>query len=226
MATVPTIIRETFPNLRLTSMVNIITYFIIFIIVMVIFGIGTYILYSNSRYRKKLVIFEKVAGRFEPTRKDRGMEIKLEYAGDTVLYLKRHKKYLPTPTIQTGRNTYWYAIREDGEWINIGIEDIDERMREVKAHFLETEMRYARVALQRNLKERYAKPSFLSVYGGLIAYTGLIAITAIMMWLLFDKYMDILSQVDATVTTSRAVMETATNVMSALDNICTNRGLG
>ena len=68
------------------------------------------------KYNKKIVIFEKINGRFEPTRKDRAMELKFGRAGDTVFYLAKNRKYLPVPVIQTGRRKYWFAIREDGEW--------------------------------------------------------------------------------------------------------------
>jgi hypothetical protein len=147
------------------------------------------------------------------------MVVPLENTGDSIFYLAKAKKYLPTPQIQTGRNTFWYAVRQDGEWINIGIEDIDLRMKEAKVFFLDKEMRYARVALQRNLKERYQKTSFWEKYGGMIAYIVLIVITGVMMWLLFDKYLSIGGTLDSAMKTSKEVLVETKNILSNLDNI-------
>lgn len=217
---------EVFPITDTSTFVfNLVTFFVLVIAFGILAGVITYLIVRRKKFNKKIVIFEKIAGRFEPAKKDRAMEVKLEKTGDTTFYLAKAKKYLPTPTIQTGRNTYWFAVREDGEWINIGIEDIDVKMREVQAHFLDKEMRYSRVALQRSLQERYDKPGFWAKYGGLIAYISLILVTGIMVWLLFDKFIEIAGQVANVVKSADAVMEVSERVVGALDNICAGSGI-
>jgi len=196
-----------------------VTWFVIIFVFAILAGAATWYIIYRRKFNKKIIIFRKVNGRFEPGGKDIAMEMKLGQGGDTLFYLSKHKKYLPTPELQVGRNTYWFMVREDGEWINVDIEDIDEQMRKVKAHFLDKEMRYARVALQRNLQDRYDKPSFWSKYGGLIAYVGLIMITGIMSYLLFDKYIELAGTVNGAVEAAATVLDATRDILVALDNV-------
>jgi len=199
--------------------VSVVTFAVILFIVAIIFAVILFIVLTATKYNKKLVIFQKVGKTIEVVKRDRAMVVKFGEAGDTIFFVKKSKKYLPDPSIQTGRNTYWYYIREDGEWINFGIEDIDEKFKELKIHYLDKEMRYARTQIQRNLKERYDQPNFWTKYGGLIAYIGLVAMTGIMMWLLFDKFLDIASSVNVAIDKAAEVQETTKQIIGGLDGL-------
>ena len=198
---------------------GVLTWFILIIVGGILVGIGSFFLIKRMKFNKKIIIFEKIGGKFEQTKIDRAITIRFGESGDSVIYCAKSKKHLPTPSIQTGRNIYWYAIREDGEWINIGIEDIDLEMKKLKVHYLDKEMRYARVALQRNLKERYQQQSFWSVYGGLVAYTSLIVITGVMFWLLIGKFVEIGSEVTSIMNTAKEIMKESRDVIAAVDNL-------
>ena len=152
-------------GIDISGSISILAWFAIGILIAGVVGVIVYLIIREWKFNKKIIVFEKVNGKPEITKRDKAMEVKLGEGGDTVFYLKKAKKHIPLPSIQTGRNIYWFGVREDGEWINIGMDDIDLAMRKIKARFVDKEMRYARVALQRNLKERYQKSSFLSVYG-------------------------------------------------------------
>jgi len=212
------------PDINAGSVVGVITVFVLFIVFAIGISIATYLVVRRMKFNKRIVIFEKVGGNFEATRKDAGMFQKVGQGGDLVLYLRKHKKFLPIPSIQAGRNTYWYFIRKDQEWINFRPKDFDEQSREVGAHFVDVDMRYARVGLQRNLRERYDKPSFLSKYGGIIVFTAFVVFTGIMIWLSFDKFLDIVGKIGDLLETSSAVNAQAERIMVALDNICGGRG--
>ena len=219
-------IGEYLPNVDPGQIFSVMTWFILFIVFALIFGVCLFFFLRWLKFNKRIIIFENVGGRFQPVRNDKAMVFGLGRTGDVVFYLRKNKKYLPVPTIQSGNNTFWYGIKEDGEWINFGIEDINEKMREAGAFFLDKEMRFARVGLQRNLKERYEKLSFMQKYGGLVAYIGLIAITGIMIWLLFDKFIEVSGQVAEMVAASKEVIIETKSVVAALDNVCTGSGLG
>ena len=124
---------DQLPDLGITGggIINVFAFIFIGILIAIVAVGVTIIIVLKLKFNKKIIIFEKINGRFEPTRKDRGMIQNLKGTGDTILYLKKFKKYLPTPELQTGRNTYWFAIREDGEWFNIGIEDIDDILNDI-----------------------------------------------------------------------------------------------
>jgi len=213
------------PNFSGSLIVSFVAWVIIFIVVCIAVGFGTYWYMNRKKFNKDVVIFEKVNGRFEPIGKDKAMEMKVGTGGDTMFVFRKSKQYEPRPSIQTGRNTYWFFRKEDGELINFGLADMDEQMRELDAHFLDKEMRYARAGLQKNLKDRYDKIGFWEKYGGLVAYIGLIAIVGIMTFLLFDKYIELADTVNTSIEASRKVMELAKEILGNVDTIQGGSGI-
>lgn len=207
------------------AVVSVIAWFIVIVIVAMAVGAGTYLIVRRWKFNKKIVIFEKIGRNFEPVRQDRAMVFKVGDAGDTVFYCRKHKKYLPTPSIQIGRGVYWYFIRSDDEWINFGLQDLDELSREVGARFLDKEMRYARTSLQKLMKKRYEEIGFWGKYGGVIAYSSLIAITGVMVYLLFDKYIEIAGEIARLLEVAVDVQKGTTEVLAALDNVCSGTGI-
>ncbi len=204
------------------------TWIVIIFVLGIVVGIGTWIIMSNRKFNKRVRVFEKVGGKFEDIGSYRAMIQKIGDAGDTVLFIKKIKKFVPTPTVQTGRGVYWFFIREDGEWINVGIEDFDEKSREVKVYFLDREMRYARAALQKNLKERYAKLTFLEKYGGMIVWATLCLVIIVGFVLWMDKLIEITGSVDTMLKTSgietERVLKAVEGVVNKLDNVCGGSG--
>lgn len=192
-------------------------------------GVTTWIIMSNKKFNKKVSVFEKISGRIEPIGTYKAMITKIGDAGDDVLFIKKLKKYIPTPSIQTGRNVYWFIVRKDGEWINVGIEDFDEKSREMNVYFLDKEMRYARASLQKNLKERYAKLSFIEKYGGLIVWTTLCVVIMVGFILFMDKMLEITGAIDAMMSVAsdetKEVLQAVEGVVNKLDNLCGGSGI-
>lgn len=191
---------------------------IIGILIIVTVALGYWII-QKRKYNKVINIFEKIHGRWEHTRTDKAMEVKIGKTGDTVFILKKHKKYLPIPTLQMGRRKYWFAIRGDGEWINFDMDDIDLLQRKAGVHFVNTDMRYARTALEEALKDRYDKPNLWKEYGVLIASVGFIAMIGVMTWLLFDRWIELAATTNAGVDSAKQVMELGKETLVAIDNI-------
>jgi len=203
-----------------SSAIGYIAWVIIIVLIAIVFGIGIFFFIRSKKFDKKIIIFEDINGRFEPTKNDRATEVKLSTGGDTIFYLLKHKKYIPTPSLQTGRKIYWYFIRQDGEWINFGLEDLNESSRSIGAKFLDKEMRYARTQIQRGLKERYDKPGFWQQYGMIIFNITYMVLLGVMIWLLFDKWLDLASVTNKGVETAGIVMEKVDSILGGLDNIC------
>lgn len=199
---------------------DMVAWLIIIIIVCIIIGIAVYFIVRRIKFDKKIVIFEEINGIPEPTKQDRAMELKMSTAGDTIFYTQKYKKYLPNPTIQTGRKTYWYFIRSDGEWINIGPGNWNQDFQKVGARFLDKEMRYARTQIQKGLKDRYENPGFWKQYGALVMSMGFIALIAVMTFLLFDKWVDLANTTNAAVEQGANVMDRIDSLLGKMDNIC------
>ncbi len=184
-------------------------------------GLVTYIIVKMLKYKYKIIIWEKVGGKFQATKKDRAMDFRLGKGGDTIFFLRRHRKFLPNPELQTGKRTYYYFIREDGEWINFEPGDFDEDARKMGAHMLHREARFARTQVQKGLKERYDEPGFWKQYGLLTISLGFILVIGIMAWLSLDKFIDIISTSGNILEKAEDVMKEAERIMVAMDNICT-----
>jgi len=210
------------PNIgnKLSLAVTMITWLILLVIFTVVGIVIAFIVIGKIKYKYTIIIFEKINNRYEITGRDKAKRIPFGDAGDSILYLKKRKKFLPLSSIQTGRNIYWYAIREDDEWINIGIEDINVKSRLLNIKFVDRDMKYARTSMQKNVKERFGeRKTFLMQYGGLIAYTGLIMITGIMIFLMFDKFLDISSNVNGAIELANKVLDRTESLLAAQDNI-------
>lgn len=207
------------PNINTGSVVTGILYFLIFLFVASVGGFLGYYFIQKKKYKHKITIFEKVSGRFEPTKKDVAMEVSVGKGGDKAFHLRKGKKWIPRPSIQTGRNTYWFMLREDGELVNVGVEDIDETLKKAKVHYIDVEMRYARAGLQKNLKDRYDRPSFLQQYGTLISGMIIVLITGILMFLLFDKFLDLTAQLSSLMSTAQKVAEENQRLLAGIDTI-------
>ena len=207
-----------------SSLFKVITYFLLFLVVVVILGISLWVFLSNLKYNKRIVIYEKINGRVMRTGIDRAMDVKFGTVGDYVIYLKKRKKYLAPPTIQTGKKEYWYFIREDGEWFNIGMEDIDVAMRQAKAKFLHTEARAFRTAFQQNLKNRLEEKKFMEKYGAVIMSVILFAVVGLIMWFMADKLVNFLDKLTPLMDTASKLQEQNAQLAQALDRLCSGSG--
>lgn len=206
-----------------------VTLIITILALIVVFGMLagglTWWIVTKKSYRITIKKWERINGRFQEVGIDKGKVIPIGGGGDSAIFLKKHKKILPMPVIQTGINTYWYFVSDDGEWINFGPSDFDEDRKVMGAQMLDREMRYARTSLQALGKERYNKTSFLEKYGGMIAYAALIIVTAVGFWLLIDKMLDVAGSTAAAMEASKEVMKEAARLLGSLDNLKGGSGI-
>lgn len=123
------------------------------------------------------------------------------------------------PSIQSGKNTFLYFISDDGEWINFSHGDFDENRREAGAQFLDKEMRYARTSLQHLGEERYSGRGFWEKYGGMVAYSVLILVTCIGLWLIVDKMVEFHSTSSSVMNIAEQVLDKANQILGNVDSI-------
>jgi len=216
---------DKLPNINTGSIVGVVTYILVGLVILILLGVVAYVIILRLKFNRKIVIFEKINGKFEPARKDRAMFVRFGIGGDQIFFIKKLKKYVPIPELQTGRNTYWFFLRQDGELINFAPGDFDEQSKRMGAHFLDKEMRYARVSLQGHWKERYDKPKFWEKYGSLIINVIAILIIMVFLFLILDKFLSSLGTIESLMETQQTVLETNNRVLGALDNICSGSGI-
>ena len=206
--------------------VGVVAWFFILIIVAILVGFITWIIVRRKKYNLKIVVFEKVNGRYQPTRKDKAIEMKWSQDGTTVFYLQKHKKLLPRGSIQTGPRTYWYKIRDDGEWENVDAYGFVENNLDAKNHSLHRDMRLARASMQKSHRERFEKKqSWLAQNWTIVAGVAFVAMLGIMVFLLFDKFIDVANTVNGAVEAAARVLEQSEKVIARLD-LLENGGSG
>ncbi len=198
---------------------------LVLIVIAGLFALWAWWYISKRRFKYKIIIFAKIDGKYKNIGSDRAMERRVGHGGDTVFYIKKLKKIVPTPTIQTGANTYWMAKREDNELINIGMEDIDLIFKEAKVHYLTPETRYARASLQKLNKDRYDKETFWQKYGRDAMTIVFIVVISIMLLLIASKMMEIVGSVDGAMKSAGEIIEKANQVLGTLDNVCSDSGI-
>ncbi len=198
-----------------------ITWILIIIILIIVGGIVGFIIIQRKKFKYKIIIFEKVDGKFQPARKDRAMELKVGRMGHICLYLQKHRVHRVMPKIQTGKRTYWFFIREDGQWINFGPGDFDNDSKKLGAHMIDVDMRMADAQLEGALKTKYDnKPKIWAQYGTVIISIGFIVIVAVMAWFLFDKWIEIASTINSGMETTDRVLENLNTILARMDNVC------
>jgi len=179
-------------------------------------SVGVYFLIKYVRYNKRIILYQKIAGKMTPTAVDKGMFQRVGNAGDYWMITRKFKKILPRPKILMGKNQYYFFEREDGEWINFGLEDIDLKMKEAQVYYIDEDMRLQRLGIYKNLETRFQKQGFWEKYGAyfMMAITVLILLVCvIILFKSMTEHWDKMSEVaNAMTNMARAVDSMATRV--------------
>lgn len=159
---------------------------IVFIVAIVAGGI-VFFLVRYMRYNKLLILYQSVNGQTQETGRVKAAEVPLGREGTRVFRILKGRKILPRPLIQIKRNVYSYFITDDGEWLNVGLGDLNKPLKEIGLYSLSTDMRYARDSIAPQLKERFDKQSFLQKYGPAISMMIFFIIAGVGFWLMFSQ---------------------------------------
>lgn len=167
--------------------------------IILVFGIlaGVIIFFVlRKQYKLKIWVFGRVGGLPMLKLIDKGKLMAFGTAGDRLLKLQKSKKYLPPPRIQMGKDIFWFYEREDGEFINFSLEDIDKIQKKAGAYYVDTDMRMQRLGIEKNLRERMLKQSFFEKYGGAIAGVIFIIMVTVSLVVLFSKLTEVATALD------------------------------
>jgi len=173
--------------------------------------------YYSKQYNQKINVWKKVGGITQKTATYKGTFIKIGQAGDRVLFVKEPKKYLPTPRIQAGPNEWNFFIGEDGEWINFEWTDIDTKKREMGVHFVDYDMRMARLATEKAMANLLKQKKWWQEYAPYIALGILIILLCIGMAIVFHEWKGVFSE-------SQKAFQGAKEVAEAVNNLAKQQG--
>jgi len=97
-------------------------------------------------------------------------------------------KWLPVGKIQTAPREFWYFIREDGEWINFSLSDINAIQKKAGINFVQEDMRLQRLATERLLEQRLMNKTFWEKWGTAIMTIIVFLVVAVCMVIIFFQW--------------------------------------
>lgn len=197
----------------------------IFIIIAVLGTIITYMWANKKAYNKHIHIFEEINGQSSPVGEDRAREITLPHTSVRAFYLKNRRIFLPRGSIQTGKNHYWYFVRNDGEWVNIGMGNLNKQLTESKIKFDHTDMRMANAALKKLVEKNYKKLNWLKEYAPYIGFAIIILMLGVAGFLVFSEAGKNLNMMSGLGTQLGEISKEVTKNLVSVDNICSTSGL-
>lgn len=159
------------------------------IFIVCLFGIALYFYLNNKKLKYTIPLWKMIGGKPMEVATYKARDFKIGFAGDKLWYVPKAKKYIGVGTIQSGINKYIHFEREDGEWINITIGDIDEQMKTARVKYIQSDMRSQRIAISNILEQRFkGKESFWEKYGNMIAQALFYMMVSVCMVIIFYQW--------------------------------------
>lgn len=162
--------------------------------------VGWFVYYYTNKKKLKYTIplHKMIGGRPMKIGTYKAMEYRISMAGDKLWYIPKVKKYISPANIQSAPNEYSHFEREDGEWINFGLGDIDTEMKNAGVKYIATDMRSQRIAISNLLEQRFkGKQSFWDKYGNMIAQVIFYLIVSVCMVIIFYQFSQIADKISA-----------------------------
>lgn len=199
--------------------------------IMIMFLIGGavifWLMYSWKVFKYKIIVFENLGGRgFQPVLRDRARLIKLGDGGEEVLFLKKQKVYRTAYGKKMGKNTFWFAIGQDGYWYNIVLGDVDAKMGMLDIEPIDRDMRYAHVSIRKNISDRYKSKKLITAASVVVG--GIILTVIIMLignWFLLNKIAEIMTSSSSTIEAAEKVVDSTQSLLASLNNVCGGSGV-
>lgn len=159
------------------------------IVIVCLIGLGLFLWLNNKKLKYKIPLWKMIGGKPMEIANYKAMDFKIGFAGDKLWYVPKAKKYIGAGTIQSGINKYIHFEREDGEWINITLGDIDEQMKTANVKYIQSDMRSQRIAISNILEQRFkGKQSFWDKYGNMIVQAIFYLIVSVCMVIIFYQW--------------------------------------
>jgi len=179
----------------LGTFATVLLIFFLAILILGLIAVGIFLWLNNKKYKHIIPLYKKVGNQTIRVATFKAKDFKIGTAGDKLWFVRKAKKYIPIGTIQTAPNEYTHFERDDGEWINIGLPDIDEDLKKMNVKYINQDMRATRIAISEILEQRFKeKKSFWDKYGDRILTVILFLTVAIAMVVIFYQWSGIIEK--------------------------------
>ena len=193
-----------FANINLGSkMSSMGSILLVIALAFIILGLIGFLIYWGSVKKKfwiRIHVFRLIGN--TPTRvaKYRAREVPFGMAGDrlwkvaTGFLMLKAVKWLPVGKTQTAPREFWYYIREDGEWINFSLDDLNEIQKKAGVRFVQEDMRLQRLATERLLEQRLMNKTFWEKWGTTVMLVMVFLVVAICMVVIFYQFSKVIDK--------------------------------
>lgn len=170
--------------------------FFLAIVVVAMIGFGVYYYATRKQLKYTIPLHKMIGGRPIKVATYKAKDYRISLAGDKLWFIPKIKKYISPASIQSAPNEYSHFEREDGEWINFGLGDIDAEMKNAGVKYIATDMRSQRIAISNLLEQRFkGKQSFWEKYGNLIAQVIFYLMVCVCMVIIFYQFSIIVDKI-------------------------------
>jgi hypothetical protein len=220
MADLGSVVGSVVPKVQIWGnvLVSTVAWIIFIVLFVIIAGVIAYIMVDRATYRNKIILFEKINGRWIDTKKDKASEIKFGDLGTILLYCKKHKKYLPRPAVQSGVRKFYYRIKADGNWENFEFID-DEKSDTMKFASVEKNITERNVGIRKGLGERYKKGNWLKDNAVMLLSMGFIIILGVLGWLYMDKVIALTGKLGGVADTLNQILKQQDSILGKIANL-------
>lgn len=191
-------------------------FIIIFVSVLLIglTGLLIWLLLSRRQWKIRIPLY-KIVGN-TPTRIAtlKAKVVPIGRAGDVLWFAKGSgiKKFIPPAEMQSAANEYPHFVREDGEWVNFVMSDIDEIQKKAGVKYVKTDMRLQRLATDKLLEQRHLKRGFLEKWGVVIGFSIFFLIITISLVIFFHQYSKVVDQLSSVIGKADEILTKAARV--------------
>jgi len=185
-------------------------------------GVIFYFIWDWLSYKKKIVLFENLGGRqYVMSGTDRAKVIRVGDGGEEILKLKKRKCFRTAYGRKMAKNTYWFAVGQDGYWYNIVLGDLDAKKGELDIEPIDRDMRYMHVAIRKNIQQRYHKEKFMDKYGVWLMSGIFLLIMIGGLWFLIDKMAEISSSNAGVLDATGKLVSKSADLITAIERMQT-----
>lgn len=183
------------------SMATLLLIFFIGVVICCLIGILIYWSAVKKQYWIRIHVFRLIGN--VPTRVAiySAREIPFGMAGDKLwkvassgMFKFKAIKWLPVGKIQTAPREFWYYIRQDGEWINFQMDELNKISKEMGIRFVQEDMRLQRLATERLLEQRLMDKTFWEKWGTTVMLLIVFLVIAVCMVIIFFQFSKLLDQ--------------------------------
>lgn len=198
-----------FGSFGINDLAFILLIFFIAVIIVGLIGLAIFLYIQRKKLKYTIPLYKKMGNNTIRVATYKARDFNISMAGDKLWYVPKAKKYIPVGTVQTAPNEYTHFEREDGEWINISMPDIDEKMKQFSVKYVHQDMRAQRISTSDILESRFKdKKSWWERYGHLVTHVIFYMIVMIGLVVIFYQWSDIVTQTSQLIGKIESLQET------------------